>query len=1236
MSLNSGLQPKAAPEKPFVGAINGEAFIVEENGVGLKIRTTRLKTSRPVFKAFGLTSDNRNLLYIPLKNGAPSGELILENLKTGLSRKVTSKLVLSASISPVDDNYIAFTFAGGEKFGLALAELNSGRTDILVAENVFTETVEWDETGRGIHYFRTSVQEPELKQDGISFYMAASPETGKLELTGQYLSLDSRLSSTALLSPEIPAGFPVLENADSSSLAENKADSSGYGFRTVSKDGRYEVLGKNLLGSGDLTARENSSGRTVLLGRGQLLKVLDAGVVFKEFAPEGTKLTFADWNGNLTNLGMTVVNYNLPVKTSVMVQGGAAYPSPGNCSISAHSQTMEYAYDFRSSNVSEHVMASADGLVVFTTSSVTCNLIDTTSCSDYSPTGCPGTFLGNVVVIQHADGSYTKYAHMETNSPQAVVGTTVDQGLYIGRQGHTGSTSGTFNGCGDHLHFQLQSTPDIFGQSIAVDFADVAVEPLSCGTTYTSASNEISHSISPASQNFGISGGNGTVNVTSTGGTWSAVSNDSWITMTYAGSGSGNDVVNFSVADNSASGDRTGTIFIGGHVFTVFQTGGGVTNQPPTVNAGTDQTVTLPASAVLNGTASDDGLPNPPATLTTAWSKVSGPGTVTFGNANSLNTTADFPMAGIYVLRLTASDGTLISTDDITVVANVTNAGGALSGNVATGPASINLTTEGTEDWVHWGLTSGSSFNHKSGVTPKISNFTTIGSITPLRIFDNLLPFKYSWSDGTPTTSATNTNTGLFVYDVGNGFQLTVPADTTPRTLKLYLTVYGSTGKLEATLSDGSASPHIGSITSTGDINRVYTLDYQAASAGQTLTINWIVDSNGSIGIQAASLATTQQTNQPPTVNAGADQSITLPASANLTGTASDDGLPNPPATLTTTWSQVSGPGTVTFGNANALSTTAGFSTAGTYTLRLTADDGSLTTTDDAIITVNSSGGSSGTLNFNGALAPGNVNLTSEGTSDWAHWGLGGSSGFNHKSGITQQISNYTKIGSGAIGSFNDNSVLYNWSDGTPTASATNNTSAIFIKGANRGFELNIPADTTQRTLKVYVGLYAAQGQFEASLSDSSATPVVDTSVTNQTGTTNQVYTITYSAGSSGQNLKVKWTAIATFNSWGNVTLQGASLAGPSGPPVNQPPTVNAGADQSITLPASANLTGTASDDGLPNPPATLTTTWSQGQRSRNGYFRQRQLAEHDRRFQHGGSLHSSPDRQRQRLKFDR
>ena len=88
-------------------------------------------------------------------------------------------------------------------------------------------------------------------------------------------------------------------------------------------------------------------------------------------------------------------------------------------------------------------------------------------------------------------------------------------------------------------------------------------------------------------------------------------------------------------------------------------------------------------------------------------------------------------------------------------------------------------------------------------------------------------------------------------------------------------------------------------------------------------------------------------------VNAGPDQTITLPAAASLSGTVTDDGLPNPPATVTTTWSKVSGPGTVTFGNASAKVTTATFSVSGSYTLRLTASDSALSASDDIVVTVN-------------------------------------------------------------------------------------------------------------------------------------------------------------------------------------------------------------------------------------------------------------------------------------------
>lgn len=96
-------------------------------------------------------------------------------------------------------------------------------------------------------------------------------------------------------------------------------------------------------------------------------------------------------------------------------------------------------------------------------------------------------------------------------------------------------------------------------------------------------------------------------------------------------------------------------------------------NTPPRVSAGQDQSVILPNSASLDGTVSDDGLPVPPGTMTILWSQVSGPGTVTFGNASAVDTSAQFSQAGTYVLSLSAYDGELTSVDQITILVGQMN-----------------------------------------------------------------------------------------------------------------------------------------------------------------------------------------------------------------------------------------------------------------------------------------------------------------------------------------------------------------------------------------------------------------------------------------------------------------------------------------------------------------------------------------------------------------------------------
>ena len=83
-------------------------------------------------------------------------------------------------------------------------------------------------------------------------------------------------------------------------------------------------------------------------------------------------------------------------------------------------------------------------------------------------------------------------------------------------------------------------------------------------------------------------------------------------------------------------------------------------------------TVTLPASAVLEGACLDDGLPTPPGATSVLWTSVSGPGTVAFLHPASTTTTASFSVAGVYVLRLSATDGALAAGDELTVVVEPT------------------------------------------------------------------------------------------------------------------------------------------------------------------------------------------------------------------------------------------------------------------------------------------------------------------------------------------------------------------------------------------------------------------------------------------------------------------------------------------------------------------------------------------------------------------------------------
>ena len=160
------------------------------------------------------------------------------------------------------------------------------------------------------------------------------------------------------------------------------------------------------------------------------------------------------------------------------------------------------------------------------------------------------------------------------------------------------------------------------------------------------------------------------------------------------------------------------------------------------------------------------------------------------------------------------------------------------------------------------------------------------------------------------------------------------------------------------------------------------------------------------------------------------------------------------------------------------------------------------------------------------------MNITQAGSTDWAKW-----PNYVHKATGGSQISTVVKVGSVALQSYTNDARTVTWSDGTPTASGSDQ-GGFSVSGVGSGFLITAPADTTSRTLNVYVGGSNSSGLLIAHLSDGSASDYV-TKTTPVTGQYDLVYTITYRAASNGQQLSVNWSQVSGS---GNVTLQGAAL----------------------------------------------------------------------------------------------
>lgn len=644
-------------------------------------------------------------------------------------------------------------------------------------------------------------------------------------------------------------------------------------------------------------------------------------------------------------------------------------------------------------------------------------------------------------------------------------------------------------------------------------------------------------------------------------------------------------------------------------------------NQAPTVNAGDDQMVVFPAPATLHGTASDDGWPRG-STLTTQWVQVSGPGSVTFGDATRASTTATVTTAGVYVLRLNASDGRLSASDDVTITVDPENeapqvAAGAdqtieMPGRATlTGSASDDGWPRGSTLTTQWSKVSGPgevSFNDAAQPATQAS-FTAAGTYV----------LRLTASDG--SASATDEVTITVdplneppVVNAGNDQQIELPNgaslagsvadDGWPRGSVVTSSWSVVSGPGPVTFADATKPTTI----ATFEIAGTYVVRLTATDGRES------VSDEATVIVYPA--------NQPPTVSAGPDQQLRLPAGANLAGTASDDGWPFG-STLVTTWSVVSGPGTVTFNAANVAATTATFSTDGTYVLRLSATDSRETVHDEVTIVVlpanvaplvDAGEPQSATIDQNLVANGGNEEPLVDGAiANWTAvsgtWSRGGASPFSAEgeqlfattaAGELAQDVDIRAFGANASFSFSafargDARVVVEYRDATQTLGTFEFTPNEPLASWTRIADTRVaPAGTT--TVRVRLIARSADAWFDGvSLHTNIAAVVLQGTVTDDGLPASATLTTTWSKVSGPAD--VTFGDAAIFTAAGTYVLRLTANDGEftvhdeveiTVGRANAPPLVDAGESQEIRLPATATLRGTVTDSD-----SNATLAWS-------------------------------------------
>jgi hypothetical protein len=170
-------------------------------------------------------------------------------------------------------------------------------------------------------------------------------------------------------------------------------------------------------------------------------------------------------------------------------------------------------------------------------------------------------------------------------------------------------------------------------------------------------------------------------------------------------------------------------------------------------------------------------------------------------------------------------------------------------------PSRVDLSTEGSRDWVHWGEQSTFSLERR-----KAGDFAILeGPPTAPRFRHGLSPERFSWRDGSPVETSNGTPTGIRTCGKGNGFTISAPAGDATRTLRLYVGALAGRGKLTAKLSGGGPSATATFEERGNNLDTaVFVITYRTPKNGK-INLSWLTDAAfdsdcGGVALEAATL----------------------------------------------------------------------------------------------------------------------------------------------------------------------------------------------------------------------------------------------------------------------------------------------------------------------------------------------------------------------------------------------